>query len=156
MDVSCQDRESKLRDQVAMLEARLAQVQQANVSLSKKAAGTADLPLYPESRASAMTTTSTADIPPRPDSRASTVYPSRSATPTASLNGHRTNTPPQTSVWDSMHAPTATHRYSRPQVLRRAVVEKQARTPRGPSPTPSVVSVTLTRDEAGWYDVPGF
>jgi hypothetical protein len=156
MDVICQDRENKLRDQVAMLEVRVAQLQQANVSLSKRAAGTADLPSYPESHARAMTTTSTADIPPRPDSRASTVYPSRSATPTSSVNGHRTNTPPQTTVWDSMHAPTATRRYSRPQVLRRAVVEKQARTPRGPSPTPSVVSVTLAKDEEGWYDVPGF
>jgi hypothetical protein len=156
MDVICQDREGKLRDQVAMLEARLAQLQQTNASLIKKATSTADLPSYPESRPSNMTTTSAADILPRPDSRASTVYPSRSATPTASVNGRRTNTPPQTTVWDSMHAPTATHRYSRPQVLRRAIAEKQARTPRGPSPTPSVVSVTLTRDEAGWYDVPGF
>jgi hypothetical protein len=135
--ISQRDRETELREQVARLEARVAQLQQqANAS-----------------RTSTTTVTSTADMPPRPDSRASTIYPSRSATPTASVTGHRTNTPPQTSVWDSMHAPTASRsRHSKPQVLRRAVVERQSWTPRVPSPTPSVVSITLTKDNDGWYE----
>ncbi|KAI0297544.1 hypothetical protein B0F90DRAFT_1912759 [Multifurca ochricompacta] len=120
------DRESKLRDEVAALEAHVAQLQ-ADASLAKKAAAAA------------------ASSPPRPDSRASTVYPSRSATPTASVNGRRTNTPPQPSVCDSMHNPHT--RITRPK--------RQAQRywpSRVASPTGSVVSVTPTLGSDGWYE----
>ncbi len=55
--VLCQDRESKLRDQVAELEAYIAQLQFSTIRTTKSAALAASLL-------------------PRPDSCASTVYPS--------------------------------------------------------------------------------
>ncbi|KAA1475416.1 hypothetical protein DENSPDRAFT_783512 [Dentipellis sp. KUC8613] len=126
------DRESKLRDQVAGLEARVARLQ-AESDQAKKAAASSS--------------------PPRPDSRASTVYPSRAATPVQ--NGRRSNTPPQTSVWDSMHAPK---RYPalgngtpkiRPGGYYRGRVASP--TPSVISVTPSAVSVTPTQGADGWW-----
>ncbi|KAI9436935.1 hypothetical protein H4582DRAFT_366964 [Lactarius indigo] len=145
------DRESKMRDQVAALEARVAQLQA-------------------RSKRTPVGTTASVSSPPRPDSRTSTVYPSRAATPTAagtgSVNGRRADTPPQTSVYDSIHAP----------LNRKAVATAAAATPRRSvfaaaasrydwspavasaaarrvaSPTPSVVSVAPTLGDDGWYE----
>ncbi|KAI0043626.1 hypothetical protein FA95DRAFT_1563095 [Auriscalpium vulgare] len=131
------DRENKLRDQIAALEAKVARLQ-ADHAAPKKAAH--------------------AHSPPRPDSRASTIYPSRAATPTAA-NGRslsrRTNTPPQTSVWDSMHAPKQQPRYPHlgpgaPRAHPRGV-PAYAR-PSIPSPTMSVVSLAPTQGDDGWWE----
>lgn len=140
-----QKRESKLRDQVASLEEKVARLQ-AEADKAKEDAKTAKMSV---------------NSPPRPDSRASTVYPSRAATPTAPANGrpvsraptNRTNTPPTTSVWDSMHAPKAPQASRYPHLSYNAKQRsahsyyRQA----AASPTPSVVSVTPTQGEDGWW-----
>ncbi|KAH8981991.1 hypothetical protein EDB86DRAFT_3106937 [Lactarius hatsudake] len=138
------DRESTLRDQVAVLEARVAQLQ---------------------ARSRKTTTTTSSSSPPRPDSRTSTVYPSRAATPTAAsagVNGRRADTPPQTSVYDSIHAPlnrkavavatprrsvfaAAASRYDWSPAAAASAARRVA------SPTPSVVSVAPTLGDDGWY-----
>ncbi len=129
--VLCQNRESKLRDQVAALEARVAQLQFSAIQATKSAA-------------------LAASSPPRPDSRASTVYPSRTATPTASVDVSRTNTPP-TSVWDSMHAPSVVSR-RQGSAPRGRLLKQQDWPARVASPTPSVVSIAPTLREGGWYE----
>ncbi|THH17190.1 hypothetical protein EW146_g3571 [Bondarzewia mesenterica] len=87
------------------------------------------------------------------------------ATPTASTNGAvrsasralstRTNTPPQSqmSVWDSMHAPKARqYPYVGPGTPKaRPSIQSYYRPPAA-SPTPSVVSVTPTQGEDGWWE----
>jgi predicted nucleic acid-binding Zn-ribbon protein len=129
----CQDRENKLRDQVAALEARVAQLQ------------------YSATRSTKMGVVHNISSPPRPDSRASTVYPSRAATPTMGMDMSRTNTPPA-SVWDSIHAPSAVS-VSRKQVpVPRSRYVKQDWPSRVASPTPSVVSVAPTLGKDGWYE----
>ncbi|KAH9171750.1 hypothetical protein EDB89DRAFT_2114402 [Lactarius sanguifluus] len=143
------DRESTLRDQVAVLEARVAQLQA-------------------RSRKTTTTTTASVSSPPRPDSRTSTVYPSRAATPTAasvSVNGRRADTPPQTSVYDSIHAPLNRKAVAAAATPRRSVFAASAsRYDWSPataasaarrvasSPTPSVVSVAPTLGDDGWYE----
>ncbi|KAH8999723.1 hypothetical protein EDB92DRAFT_2080754 [Lactarius akahatsu] len=137
------DRESTLREQVAVLEARVAQLQA-------------------RSRKTPVGTTSVSS-PPRPDSRTSTVYPSRAATPTAaSANGRRADTPPQTSVYDSIHAPL--NRKAVAATPRRSVFAAAASrydwspaaaanaARRVASPAPSVVSVAPTLGDDGWYE----
>ncbi|KAH9067004.1 hypothetical protein EDB83DRAFT_2542288 [Lactarius deliciosus] len=134
------DRESTLRGQVAVLEARVAQLQ----ARSRKTTTT--------------TTTASASSPPRPDSRTSTVYPSRAATPTAAsagVNGRRADTPPQTSVYDSIHAPL--NRKDRRCPSRRGGMTGRRRRRRvlqgaSASPTPSAVSVAPTLGDDGWYE----
>jgi hypothetical protein len=130
--VLCQNRESKLRDQVAALEARVAQLQFSAIQATKSAA-------------------LAASSPPRPDSRASTVYPSRTATPTASVDVSRTNTPP-TSVWDSMHAPSVVSRRQGSAPRGRLLKQQQEWPARVASPTPSVVSTAPTRGKDGWFE----
>ncbi|TFY80785.1 hypothetical protein EWM64_g3221, partial [Hericium alpestre] len=131
-------RENKLRDQVAALEAKVARLQAENDQAKKAAAAHSS--------------------PPRPDSRASTIaYPSRAATPVASARAPsrapttRTNTPPQTSVWDSMHAPTKRYPVLGHSVSRSRPAVKGYYRPPIASPTPSVVSVTPTQGEDGWW-----
>jgi hypothetical protein len=143
-----------LRDQVAALEARVAQLQlQVNDRSATRATSTN------------RTTAATVSSPPRPDSRASTIYPSRTATPTTSVvdSRHRTNTPP-TSVWDSIHAPSVSvndwrqrQQQGSPATLPRgrfAVKQQQdwLRQSRVPSPAPSIDSVALTLRGDGWYE----
>ncbi|KAF8139758.1 hypothetical protein EV363DRAFT_1497627 [Boletus edulis] len=149
------DRENKLRDQVSSLESHLARLE-AELSRAKAQTLLSNIPSYskpmPTKNAS----------PPRPDSRASTAFvgdPSR--TPVGRVNGAlpaRSDTPPQTSVWDSMHAPT--QRYpnigSMTSYVRRAAPTPSYR-PQSvassylarsvASPTPSTVTV----DENGWW-----
>ena len=156
-----QDRENKLRDQVAALEARVAQLQvQVNYQSAAPRAST-------KTAASIRTLTSATAVssPPRSDSRASTIYPSRSATPTATVGDmrSRTNTPPS-SVWDSMHAPGVSvspgsggwnQKQQGPAPVPRkrfAVQQDWGRPSRVASPTPSVVSVVPTLSENGWYE----
>jgi hypothetical protein len=138
-----------LRDQVAALEARVAQLQVSDRSVVTRATRTA---------------VAAVSSPPRPDSRASTVYPSRAATPTASVidSRHGTNTPP-TSVWDSMHAPSVSvndwkqhQQPGGPAAFPRGrfAVQQQdwRRQSRVASPAPSVDSVALTLRNDGWYE----
>jgi len=149
------DRENKLRDQVAALEARVAQLQ-----LQVK-----DKSVVTRATSTNRTVVAAVSSPPRPDSRASTIYPSRSATPTASVvdTHHRTNTPP-TSVWDSIHAPSVSvndwrqrQQQGSPAALPRgrfAVQQQQdwRRQSRVASPAPSFDSVALTLRGDGWYE----
>lgn len=116
-----------------------------------------------------------AHLPPRPDSRASTIYEKRSATPTRRVSSYassgRSDTPPQASVWDSMHAPTATNvpsRYASPNLrtavgrypnlapttpkARRPAYPQQQSHPSMPSPTPSTVSLAPTQGDDGWWE----
>jgi hypothetical protein len=91
--------------------------------------------------------------PTRPDSRASTIYNGRAMTPTAQTNGKyytpstRPSSPPQPSVWQSMHAPTARKaESSRPSNRLQSNYRSQI-----PSPTPSTVSAAPTLGDDGWY-----
>lgn len=144
--IGLQKRESKLRDQVASLEEKVTRLK-AEVDKAKEDAKTAKMSV---------------NSPPRPDSRASTVYPSRAATPTAPPNGrpvsraptNRTNTPPTTTVWDSMHAPKAAQAPRYPHLSYNAHKQRSAHSyyrQAAASPTPSVVSVTPTQGEDGWW-----
>ncbi|KAF8257860.1 hypothetical protein EI94DRAFT_1692001 [Lactarius quietus] len=140
------DRENKLRDQVAALEARVAQLLAAPRRPVPASASTS--PARPDSRTSI---------------RTSTVYPSRATTPTA-VNGRRADTPPQTSVYDSIHAPmnrkattgTATPRrsaFALPASRYEASwTSASLSASRVASPTPSVVSVAPTLGDDGWYE----
>ncbi|KAI0735960.1 hypothetical protein C8Q76DRAFT_668735 [Earliella scabrosa] len=140
------DRQNKLRDQNAALEAQIARLQ-AEVDKAKKASNV----LQPVTRYQNGKT----HPPPRPDSRASTIYnQSRAGTPKAPHNGTtndvRVVTPPQPSVRDSIHAPW------RQPTMPAPVTPKSRYTPtyrgfRAPSPTPSVVSAAPTLGEDGWW-----
>ncbi|KAK0208016.1 hypothetical protein DFS33DRAFT_403722 [Desarmillaria ectypa] len=136
------DREIRLREQISALEAKIKVMQNG----------------FERSR-NANIKTSTATRPrngvPHPDSHASTEYSrSRSVTP----NGH---TPPQPSVWDSMHAPKSNGIHSStyppipsryPTSLSRGTPKRRSQLPPAPpSPTPSTVSLAPTVDEDGWY-----
>lgn len=158
-----QDRENKLRDQVAALEARVSQqLQLNNGSAAHWAAKTAaSIPTTYTSTS----TTAASSPPPRPDSRASTIYPSRTATPTASLldSHYRASTPP-TSVYDSMHAPRAStvgssgweqlKQQGSVSVPRSRFAAQQdwRMHSRVASPTPSVVSAVPTLSHDGWFE----
>lgn len=104
---------------------------------------------------------------PRPDSRASTIHDRRSVTPQRRVQSQassgRSDTPPQKSVWDSMHAPTnANDAYQRPAPAKSMrgrytdVGPITPKAPRGyrlatPSPTPSTVSLAPTQGSDGWW-----
>ncbi|KAF9229826.1 hypothetical protein BS17DRAFT_771977 [Gyrodon lividus] len=155
------DRENKLRDQVSNLGA---QVSRLDAELSKAKAqtlpGVSDLPSYSKPAPTKNTS------PPRPDSRASTAFGAdRSHTPVGRVNGSqqlRGDTPPQSSVWDSMHAPKQRYPHLGPMVsyARRPgptpsygtqSVASAYRPQLVASPTPSTVSLTPTVDEDGWW-----
>ncbi|KAI0960912.1 hypothetical protein AcV7_000159 [Taiwanofungus camphoratus] len=144
------DRQSKLRDQIASLEGQVVRLQ-AETDQAKKAAAIAAV-AQPTARYQ------NGHIrPPRPDSRASTIYAeSRTGTPTAQFNGSRgpsvrVATPPQPSVWDSIHAPAG---HESP--MRLPMTPKAKRPPsyynrQIPSPTPSNVSAAPTLGNDGWW-----
>ncbi|OBZ79888.1 hypothetical protein A0H81_00129 [Grifola frondosa] len=145
------DRQNKLRDQIASLEAQVARLQ-AEVDQSKKAAAALQAPLYQNGHS---------HPPPRPDSRASTIYgESRGSTPLSQYNGVRGSsnvqvlTPPQPSVWDSIHAPNARHenpiRIQMTPKAKRLTLNQYYR-PQIPSPTPSNVSAAPTLGDDGWW-----
>ncbi|KAG0703038.1 hypothetical protein DFH29DRAFT_998824 [Suillus ampliporus] len=172
------DREQKLRDQVANLEAQVARLQ-TDLSKAKATPAPSIASSYTkfsgghtESIASSYTKFSSGhtESPPRPDSRSSTVFSGdRSRTPIAQINGShipRNDTPPQSSpsVRDSMHAPRkyphlgpgvpATPQPRRPigSYRPQSVVSYTSQyAPRSvASPTPSTIS-TVSVDEDGWY-----
>ncbi|KAG8220234.1 hypothetical protein J3R82DRAFT_1273 [Butyriboletus roseoflavus] len=153
------DRENKLRDQISSLESQSARLE---AELSKVKAQI--LPTVTNSYGKPGPAKNTS--PPRPDSRTSTVFGGdRSRTPVGRVNGTqatRSDTPPQSSVWDSMHAPN--QRYpnvgSAGSYTRRAAPTPSYRPQSGAStyraqfaasPTPSTVSLAPSVDEEGWW-----
>lgn len=157
-----QDCENKLRDQVSSLESQLARLE---AEVSKAKAKT--LPIVANTLSYVKPAPSKNTSPPRPDSRASTVFGGdRSRTPVGHINGTlaaRSDTPPQSSVWDSMHAPKQQYPNlgsTASSVMRRAAptpsyrpqsVTSAYRAQSVASPTPSTVSLTPTVDEDGWW-----
>ncbi|KZT08936.1 uncharacterized protein LAESUDRAFT_647961 [Laetiporus sulphureus 93-53] len=140
------DRQSKLRDQIAALEAQVARLQAETDQAKKTAASATSL----QSNARYQNGHGRTFIPPRSASRASTVYgESRSGTPNAHLNGSHASitgkTTPQPSVWDSIHAPRPSGPISMPQAKRSSSYY------RSPSPTPSNVSAAPTLGDDGWW-----
>ncbi|KAI0693660.1 hypothetical protein BC835DRAFT_1352949 [Cytidiella melzeri] len=147
------DREGKLRDQIAAMEAQLARAQadldKANSAVAAAKSAHSSTPSNVRQNGYARQ-----QYPSRPDSRASTAFGDhRAATPTAQINGKRytpnirPSSPPQPSVWHSMHAPAARRgesirTSSRPQSNYRSQI---------PSPTPSNVSAAPTLGDDGWY-----
>ncbi|PBL01426.1 hypothetical protein ARMGADRAFT_1160623 [Armillaria gallica] len=132
------DRETRLREQISALEAKI-RVMQTEFERSRNANVKTPAAARPRNGV------------PRPESRASTKYSrSRSVTP----NGH---TPPKPSVWDSIHAPKSngaayspSPRY--PAALSRGTPKRRSQVPLAPpSPTPSTVSLAPTVDEDGWW-----
>ncbi|EMD41412.1 hypothetical protein CERSUDRAFT_79057 [Gelatoporia subvermispora B] len=149
------DRQNKLRDQIASLEAQVARLQ-AEVDQSKKATTLlAPQPQQPRYQ--------NGHVQPslRPTSRSSTVWvDSRAATPTVpQQNGMRTpsvraSSPPVQGVWDSMHAPKNRAQYQQPIRLPVTPRTKHASPyyrPQIPSPTPSNVSAAPTLGDDGWW-----
>lgn len=163
---SHQDRENKLREQIAALETKCSRLQDELEKANSAA----------KSSASPSPFRSHNGVPPRPDSRASTVYDVRdsaasnrrivsSASVTSSLTYN------QPSVRDSIHAPSpnqngqgkwssgSTSIHSPPGRYPDYVppTPKPRRSPygqyntRAPSPTPSVASTAPTRDADGWF-----
>ncbi|KAG1889196.1 hypothetical protein F4604DRAFT_1710706 [Suillus subluteus] len=152
-----QDREQKLRDQVANFEAQVARLE---TDLSKAKATPAP------SMVSSYIKIGHTESPPRPDSRSSTVCSGdRSSTPVAQMNGSslpRNDTPPKSSpsVRDSMHAPRTFSQFgsavpATPQprrligAYRPQSVVSQYSSRSVASPTPSTVSIIP--DDDGWY-----
>ncbi|KAF9818476.1 hypothetical protein IEO21_02714 [Rhodonia placenta] len=145
------DRQNKLRDQIAALEAQVSRLQ-AETDQAKKAAATATV-VQPTARYSNGNGHARSHVPSRPDSRASTIYgESRAGTPTAPYNGSRDAAlrmaaSPQPSVWSlhgSRRADTTsmTSKSQRPSYYR----------PQIPSPTPSNVSAAPTLGDDGWWE----
>lgn len=156
-----QDRENKSRDQITALESKCVLLQTELEKASTRKLSALPAPFRPR-------TNGNSHPPPRPDSRASTIYEPRGDTPTRSINSYSSprsvvsTQAPETSVWDSMHAPsqskwaasipTPVARYSHlppstPKVRQPSYNQYQ----RGPSPTPSTVSVTPTQGDDGWW-----
>jgi len=138
------DREVNLRNQVSALEAVIARLE-ADASKAKMV-GAVPVSTYQNGNTIS---------PPRPDSRTSTAYAaSRSGTPITRVNGSsiRSNTPPTSSVWDSMHAPQSmyTSRYPHPGLATPKARHSNHHF-RMPSPTPSTISVTPTQGDDGWW-----
>ncbi|KAI6022571.1 hypothetical protein EDC04DRAFT_2937023 [Pisolithus marmoratus] len=147
------DREHKLREQVATLEAQVARLE-TDLSRARNH-NQVNAPKHTPYGKKALVPSQDTSPPPRPDSRASTIYTNRSRTPVARDDRQpRSDTPPQPSVWDSMHAPKqhypplgpgrAPYSYSHRSSLsnfRQSVA----------SPTPSTVSLTPTVDADGWW-----
>ncbi|TFK41407.1 hypothetical protein BDQ12DRAFT_679415 [Crucibulum laeve] len=163
------DRENKLLDQISQLEVKTTRLQ---AELEK-----AKTPVVSTGTPYRNITNGNAHPPPRPDSRASTIYDARSVTPNRRISSYtsvRSDTPPQASVWDSMHAPTNTNVASKYTVApsntsihaptgryphlgpstpkaRRPMYAQQYQRPSIPSPTPSNVSAAPTLGDDGWY-----
>ncbi|KAH9921301.1 uncharacterized protein B0H18DRAFT_1121452 [Fomitopsis serialis] len=149
------DRQNKLRDQIAALEAQVARLQ-AETDQANKAAAAAKV-VQPKARYQNGNGNGTARPPARSDSRASTVYndEDRSVTPTGqymikSEPMRARPVTPQQSVWDSIHAP----RRGMPTTAPATPQAKKARgyyRPQIPSPTPSNVSAAPTLGDDGWW-----
>jgi len=146
------DREHKRRDQVSSLEAHVARLE---AELSKVKSQTLLTVTNMPSYGKPVPTKNTS--PPRPDSRASTACGGdRSLTPVGHVNGSqqpRSDTPPQSSVYDSMHAPTQRYPNLGPAAVYawRQGPTSAHRPHSMASPTPSTVSLTPTVDGDGWW-----
>ncbi|TCD62819.1 hypothetical protein EIP91_006385 [Steccherinum ochraceum] len=155
------DRENKLRDQIAAQEESVARLR-AETDQAKKVAAAATASASASSTRPAVSSRirSNGYTPPaRPDSRASTIYgDSRVTTPTHPTNGTHTapsirpSSPPQPSVWDSVHAPRSGRGIIRAPVTPKAKrPHAQPYYPRAPSPAPSNVSAAPTLGDDGWW-----
>ena len=134
-----QDRESKLRDQVAALEEQVARLKAAEAPKVSVVAPTAITPA---------TNGYKFERPVRSESRASTVYlESRSATP---VNAKSTRAQlASNGVWNSIHNPYVPHRM--PNGNGSSTPKHNGVGVRSVSPTASVVSTVPTVDEEGWW-----
>ncbi|KAJ3767389.1 hypothetical protein FB446DRAFT_675383 [Lentinula raphanica] len=156
------DREARLRDEISALESKTrilqTELEKAKVSqriISNTRSKASNGSIYALSR---------------PESRLSSVYTERSVTPNGRSPSTGSITPPNntTSVWDSIHAPSAAPtnngrfgtkptvhapagRY--PQSLSRGASRHPLQYSRASvaSPTPSTVSLAPTVDEEGWW-----
>jgi len=136
-----QDREIKLRDQVASLEE---QISRLKAEASKPAV------VAPVAIASA-TNGYKFEPPDRSESRASSVYPqSRSATPVNTKPARAQLT--SNGVWNSMHNPYRAngvpHRMPNGNL---SVSKPNGASTRSPSPAASIVSTAPTLGEDGWW-----
>ncbi|KAF8350283.1 hypothetical protein F5887DRAFT_1270081 [Amanita rubescens] len=161
-DRLAKDREVKLRDHIAALEAKVARIQiELEQAKTPKLSQAAAITVAP-SPFRAITNGGGAQS----DSRARAVYNMRSPTPNPhprpiSQSSFNSATPPSGTVWDSMHAPRqpyptpSTHLkkypYLGPSSPRGQYNTHNYHRPAAPSPTPSVVSVTPTQREDGWW-----
>lgn len=154
-----QDRENKLGNQITALESKCTLLQsELEKARSTKVIGATATPYRQQ------TNGSNSHPPPRPDSRASTIYDGRGDNRRVSSYS-ATGRSPQPSVWDSMHAPVATngkwplttsmHTPSRFANIVPSTPKPHQKAhpqyPRGPSPTPSTVSVVPTQGDDGWW-----
>ncbi|KAF9451764.1 hypothetical protein P691DRAFT_756971 [Macrolepiota fuliginosa MF-IS2] len=181
---AAKDRETRMRETITALENKVRTMQ---TELEKKASAPSapapvpapvPTPIPTSNYRHSATNGYTHNDPTRPDSRASTIYNNRSATPTRRISSYAASsvagtTPPQPSVWDSMHAPRTstitpvkyptlssvhapTGRY--PSSIGRGTPKTVASyrssfTPaRVASPAMSVVSNAPTLREDGWYE----
>ena len=156
-----QDRESKLRDQITALESKCVLLQTELEKASSRKLSAMPAPFRPRTNGNSH--------PPRPDSRASTIYEPRGGDTPSRINSYSSSRSivstqsPETSVWDSMHAPigqnkwaapvqTPVARYSSlPSSTPKAHRHSYNQYQRGPSPTPSTVSVAPTQGDDGWW-----
>lgn len=159
-----------MRETITALENKIRTMQ---AELEKKATAPVPEPVRTSNYRNT-TTNGYTHTPVRPDSRTSTVHGDRSATPTRRMSSYAPSsvagtTPPQPSVWDSMHAPRGpvkhpslssvhapTGRY--PSSLGRGTPKTVASyrsnlgLARQPSPAMSVVSNAPTLGEDGWWE----
>lgn len=151
-DNCMQDRESKLRDQIAALEGQMSRVQ-AQADLAKKIPAPAYNVVSATPHIHQNGYTRISHTPVRPESRSTVFVDSRVPTPTGQTNdASRPQTPLGQSVWQSMHAPAPHHN----EPIRLPMTPKAMRPlayfrPQIPSPTPSNVSAAPTLGDDGWY-----
>ncbi|KAJ3556404.1 hypothetical protein NP233_g11986 [Leucocoprinus birnbaumii] len=190
---AAKDRETRMQETITALEAKIRTMQ---AEFERRATSKAVTPptkattaattvapsasVAPSYRNNVNNTTATTNgfshTPTRPDSRASTIYTNRSATPTRRVSNYAASsvagtTPPQPSVWDSMHAPRGpvktpslstvhapTGRYPTSIGLGRGGVRNSPsyrsnlNPARQPSPAASVVSNAPTLGDDGWWE----
>ncbi|PFH50734.1 hypothetical protein AMATHDRAFT_40648 [Amanita thiersii Skay4041] len=162
-DRLAEDRETKLREQIATLESKVVRLQ-TELEHSKTPKLSQAVPIAAPSPFNSNGISSA-----RPDSRASTVYnvrlgtPSQRAMPASQASSTGSGTPPG-SVWDSIHAPKqpyptpswSSYQQKRYPHLGPSTPKGRSNTshyyrPTVPSPTPSTVSLTPTQGEDGWW-----
>ncbi|KAF5356305.1 hypothetical protein D9756_004271 [Leucocoprinus leucothites] len=184
---AAKDREARMRETINALESKVRTIQ---AELEKRAAAAKTISPIPNNitatppasttpnyrNNNTTTTNGFSHTPSRPDSRASTVHTNRSATPTRRASTYTVpsvtgTTPPQPSVWDSMHAPrgsvkhpslSSVHapigRYPSSVGLGRGGARNvpsyrsNLNPVRQPSPAMSVASNAPTLGEDGWWE----
>ncbi|KAG8887081.1 hypothetical protein FRB98_000608 [Tulasnella sp. 332] len=143
---SSEDREQRLRDQVAALERQLSAAKSDLRDASRPATIHAPRPEAAAVRSWQQGVTGTPD---RPTSTASPISRSGTATPKNGSTGSP-DTPPANGLWQSIHAPQKpTASLVNPQKSYHSV--RSYSRPSIPSPTPSTVSIAATEQEDGWW-----